>query len=295
MKAAASIVVMLALCASAQGARTLLQNVCTVDGNIPAPNTTCSTTYWACAKGQSPVPMQCAAGTVFNSATGGCDFRANVAECPYQADLCPGAGTFASSANCSTTFWSCPAFQAEPTVMNCSEGTYFNALTGVCDFKSNIPVCNDECLTPAYLAASIPEFSILSAVIDYLNLTDALNTLTPAQPATYFLPPNGAFIELLAKLNVTAEQLFSPASVSTLTKVLLTHVVPGVAAKAASLTNGQVLTTANANQTLTVGINNGTVTLLPQSNDAAIVIFPDLALCNAIGHVVTKVLVPSNL
>lgn len=44
-----------------------------------------------------------------------------------------------------------------------------------------------------------------------------------------------------------------------------------------------------------VGINNGTVTLLPQSNDAAIVIFPDLALCNAIGHVVTKVLVPSNL
>lgn len=51
---------------------------------------------------------------------------------------------------------------------------------------------------------------------------------------------------------MTAEQLFSPASVSTLTKVLLTHVVPGVAAKAASLTNGQVLTTANANQTLTV-------------------------------------------
>lgn len=31
----------------------------------------------------------------------------------------------------------------------------------------------------------------LLASLQYLNLTDALNTLTPAQPATYFLPPNG--------------------------------------------------------------------------------------------------------
>jgi hypothetical protein len=37
-------------------------------------------------------------------------------------------------------------------------------------------------------------------------------------------------------------------------QVLLTHFVPGVAAKAADLKNGQVLPTLNGNQTLTVGL-----------------------------------------
>ena len=75
------------------------------------------------------------------------------------------------------------------------------------------------------------------------------------------------------------------------------HVVPA-AARAASLTNGQVLPTLLANQTLTVDIA-GTppvVQIVPTGGDPATVIQPDIEANDAVGsivHVIDTVLLVS--
>lgn len=105
-----------------------------------------------------------------------------------------------------------------------------------------------------------------------------------------FAPTNDAFTALLARLGVSAETLL--ADNSTVTSVLLYHVVPGVFT-AADLKDGQVLQTLLPGGTITVQkAADGTVTLIPTGGPPATVTMADIAADNGIVHIVDGVLLP---
>jgi transforming growth factor-beta-induced protein len=79
----------------------------------------------------------------------------------------------------------------------------------------------------------------LSILVEALTKANLVDTLKGTGPFTVFAPTNAAFAALLTELGVTKEQLLARAD---LADILKYHVVSG-SAKAASLTNGQELTT----------------------------------------------------
>ena len=66
-----------------------------------------------------------------------------------------------------------------PLAARPAAGTYFNALTQVCDFKDNVPGCNGKCITPAYAVAATPELSILGAAIAVRGPSQPVSALAP--------------------------------------------------------------------------------------------------------------------
>lgn len=143
------------------------------------------------------------------------------------------------------------------------------------------------CSTVAALVAATPSLSTLLAAVQAANLTAALSSRST--PMTVFAPTNAAFASLLASLNVSAASLLSNQAL--LTKVLTLHVVPGVAAFAANLSNSQTLPTV-AGERLTVLLGNGTVTIRAPSS-SALVTTPNLSACAAVVHIIDHVLLPA--
>lgn len=131
------------------------------------------------------------------------------------------------------------------------------------------------------IALSDDNFSILVAALQKAGLVDALKG---AGPFTVFAPTNAAFEALLAKLDITAEELLSQSNLS---KVLLYHVVPGLV-KAENITNGLVAETLNAGNSLTFTL--GSVFI----NETTEVVTADLLALNGVVHVIDEVLVPAN-
>lgn len=294
------LVLILALVGAAQ-ARRILADSCKGQGLFPVPGSECSDKFWSCsATGATPVEMSCAAGTVFDPSISSCNFASAVSSCPYVTGKCPGAGSFANGAICSSKFWSCTGAGDTPVVMQCPNTTYFNAYSGVCDYADNTPDCNGECATLYYAVKATPELSILNAALVATGLDTVLDNSTLT--STIFLPTNEAFLALVKATGFPAANLtasdapLSEEVLPVIEKVLLTHVVPGVAAYAANLTNAEVLPTLNSNQTLTVDLATpNVVKIVPEGGPAATVVFPDLVFCNSIAHVIDAVLVPSNL
>jgi len=112
---------------------------------------------------------------------------------------------------------------------------------------------------------------------------DLVGALQGAGPFTVFAPRNEAFDALGADV---VQALLETENLDLLVSVLGYHVVPGVAARSTSLTNGQTVTTLQG-QTLTIGVSGAGVTV-----NGAAVVATDIEATNGIIHLIDEVLVP---
>lgn len=100
---------------------------------------------------------------------------------------------------------------------------------------------------------------------------------------------SAAFAKLAVALKTTPEALASNSQL--VLTVLSYHLVPGVAAKAADLTNGEQPPTQNSGQNITVDLSSGKVKLKPSAKFApeATVIQPDIVAGKGIVHIIDEV------
>jgi transforming growth factor-beta-induced protein len=131
--------------------------------------------------------------------------------------------------------------------------------------------------------AVLQGFDTLVAALGAAGLVDDLQA---AGPFTVFAPTEQAFADLLAALNVTAEQLLARDD---LDDILLYHVVEGEAF-ASDLSDGQVLPTLGGG-TLTVDITGSTVSLVGANNTVTVVV-PNVDVSNGVIHAIDAVLLP---
>jgi len=127
---------------------------------------------------------------------------------------------------------------------------------------------------------------------DESSSSDLIGTLSGTGPFTVLAPTNDAFTSLLAGLDKynSLEDFSTEEDKALLAAILQYHVISGVAAKAANLSNGQEVTTVQGEKlTVNVGTNvsftdatgmNGTVTTA------------DVEATNGVVHIINKVLVP---
>ncbi|HEY3402168.1 MAG TPA: fasciclin domain-containing protein [Ohtaekwangia sp.] len=171
----------------------------------------------------------------------------------------------------------------------------------------------DAVLTPpdgdivsvATSAANAPSFGILAAA---LTKAELITTLQGAGPFTVFAPTDDAFLTLLRSPaffdndDLTEAQVIdyintsnassTPLSLTTLTQVLLYHVVPA-ADYSINLSNNQVLTTAKADAPKTVTIGTGSsVTVDGSASDPSTVTAANISATNGVIHVIDRVLLP---
>ncbi|MEQ8716338.1 MAG: fasciclin domain-containing protein [Acidimicrobiales bacterium] len=120
-----------------------------------------------------------------------------------------------------------------------------------------------------------------------LQAADLVETLQGEGPFTVFAPTEEAFADLLAALDLTAEELL--ADTALLTDVLLYHVVPGeVPASVVVTLDGESADTALEGASVAISVDGDTVMV----NDAT-VIETDIEASNGVIHVIDTVLVPS--
>jgi transforming growth factor-beta-induced protein len=142
----------------------------------------------------------------------------------------------------------------------------------------------DEVLVPSVDivdVATLNGFSTLTTAVGAAGLVDALRG---DGPFTVFAPTNAAFDALGADVIAA---LLDEGNIDLLTGILGFHVVPGVAAFAGDLTDGQMVTTLEGEQ-LTIGVSGEGVTV-----NGVSVIAADVAASNGVIHVTDEVLVPS--
>lgn len=134
------------------------------------------------------------------------------------------------------------------------------------------------------LAQATPDLSTLvSAVVE----AELVETLSSEGPFTVFAPTNDAFGELLASLNVSAEDLLARDD---LAGILTYHVVSGEVF-AADLSDGQTVTTVQGG-TLTVSVSDVGVTLTDANGGVSTVVTADVDASNGVVHVIDAVLLP---
>jgi transforming growth factor-beta-induced protein len=141
----------------------------------------------------------------------------------------------------------------------------------------------------ASTSAETPEFTVLLAAVQAADPA-FLETLSNADArVTVFAPTDAAFTELLAALNLSAEELLGNKAL--LDTVLSYHVVPGVfdAASVVKL-DGALLGTALPENALAITLDGENVMV----NDATVVA-ADVMAANGVVHVIDSVLVPADV
>eukprot|EP01026_Neomeris_dumetosa_P031789 TRINITY_DN25212_c0_g1_i10.p1 TRINITY_DN25212_c0_g1~~TRINITY_DN25212_c0_g1_i10.p1 ORF type:complete len:378 (+),score=56.41 TRINITY_DN25212_c0_g1_i10:128-1135(+) len=155
----------------------------------------------------------------------------------------------------------------------------------------NQPGIIEECTTVADSANGNPELSILASALQATNLVDELNDTNLV--ATVLFPINKAFEELVNFFNSSTPQLLADSQTR---NVLLYHIIPDVALFSQDLEDGATFTTL-LSQNLTVDLNDGIEIQGGSSavlgNSTAKVIAPDVEACNAVIHVIDKLLLPN--
>jgi len=136
-------------------------------------------------------------------------------------------------------------------------------------------------------AAEAGGLTTLVAAAKAAGLTGPLSD--PSTTWTLFAPTNAAFTKALEDLKLTQDALLADKAL--LTKVLQFHVVPGKAALAADLKDGQVLPTALTGQSLTANVKGSDVSVTGGKVTAKVV-KPDIKAGKSVVHVVDSVLVP---
>jgi transforming growth factor-beta-induced protein len=131
--------------------------------------------------------------------------------------------------------------------------------------------------------ARVRGFDTLVAALGAAGLVDDLQG---DGPFTVFAPTEDAFADLLEELDVTAAELLAREDLG---DILTYHVVSGEAF-AADLSDGQELTTLQGG-TLTVQIEDGTVSLVGANNTVNVVI-PNVDASNGVIHAIDAVLLP---
>ena len=139
-------------------------------------------------------------------------------------------------------------------------------------------------IVAAAAAGDPAEFTVLLAALETAGLVDALNG---EGPFTVFAPTDEAFGELLAALDITAEELLARDD---LADILLYHVVPGDFPAAAVIDAAPIadLPTLNESATLDIAVVDGSVVV----NESATVITADVFASNGVVHVIDAVLIP---
>lgn len=134
----------------------------------------------------------------------------------------------------------------------------------------------------AWIATSSDDFSILVQAVAALDLVETLDT---EWPFTVFAPTNTAFENILAELNITAEELL--ANDTMLQSIVTYHVVPGTvsAHDVTTVDHGTLVETLQW-ESLRVNNLNGVVV------DGSTVTTADIFATNGVVHIVDEVLLP---
>ena len=150
----------------------------------------------------------------------------------------------------------------------------------------------DKVLLPSFiktetivaLAQGNDDLSILvTALTKFPDLVSLLSDKSGA--FTVFAPTNAAFADLLG---VVGQSELDDIPEDVLKRILQYHVISGTVAKAANLSNNQMIATALPDESVKVTLNGSTVMI-----DAATVAVADVEAINGVVHVVDAVLVPS--
>ena len=146
----------------------------------------------------------------------------------------------------------------------------------------------DVASTGKDLAASAGLSANHTTLLKALQAAGLAEQAKGAGPYTVFAPDNAAFDKLPAG---TLTNLLKPASKKQLAGILSYHVVPGNVL-AADLKDGQVVKTVQG-ESLTVGVQGGTVTLTDAKGGKATVTKADIKATNGVVHSIDAVLLPA--
>lgn len=146
----------------------------------------------------------------------------------------------------------------------------------------------DAASTGKDLAASAGLSANHTTLLKALQAAGLAEQAKGAGPYTVFAPDNAAFDKLPAG---TLTTLLKPTSKKQLAGILSYHVVPGNV-MAADLKDGQVVKTVQG-ESLTVGVQGGTVTLTDAKGGTATVTKADIKATNGVVHSIDTVLMPS--
>ncbi|MEL6484945.1 MAG: fasciclin domain-containing protein, partial [Bacteroidota bacterium] len=139
--------------------------------------------------------------------------------------------------------------------------------------------------------------SLVAALLkaDENDGTDLVSTLSGDGPFTVFAPTNDAFAELLGGLEGfdSLEDFDTEEEKDLLAKILLYHVVIGTAASSESLSDGQMIGTAQG-EDVTIDLTDG-IFVKDATDDKAEVVLEDVTASNGIVHVIDKVLLPQEV
>lgn len=136
------------------------------------------------------------------------------------------------------------------------------------------------------VAAANEDFSTLVAAVEAAGLVE---TLSGTGPYTVFAPTNEAFEALPAG---TVDTLLEPANKDQLAAILTYHVVAGKVLSS-DLEDGQKVETVQGEE-LTVGIDDGTVTLTDANGSTVTVTTADIEADNGVIHVIDGVVTPAS-
>jgi uncharacterized surface protein with fasciclin (FAS1) repeats len=137
-------------------------------------------------------------------------------------------------------------------------------------------------------ATANPNFTSLVGALTAAGQPDFVGILSGTGPFTVFAPTNDAFTALNTEL---APGGIAGVSSANLTKVLKYHVTNGNVL-AASLTEGQVVSTLQTPQTFTVLLTGG-AKIKDANNRISTIIATDVQCSNGVIHVLNKVLLPT--
>lgn len=136
-------------------------------------------------------------------------------------------------------------------------------------------------------ATANPNFTSLVGALTGAGQPNFVSILSGTGPFTVFAPTNAAFTALNTEL---APGGIASVSAANLTKVLQYHVVNGNIL-AATLTEGQVVSTLQTPQTFTIQLTGG-AKIKDANNRISTIIATDVQCSNGVIHVLDKVLLP---
>lgn len=137
-------------------------------------------------------------------------------------------------------------------------------------------------------ATANPNFTSLVGALTGAGQPDFVTILSGTGPFTVFAPTNDAFTSLNTEL---APGGIAAVSAANLTKVLQYHVVSGNIL-AASLTEGQIVSTLQTPQTFTVELAGG-AKIKDSKGRISTIVATDVQCSNGVIHVLNKVLLPT--
>ncbi|MDB4443067.1 fasciclin domain-containing protein [Saprospiraceae bacterium] len=163
-----------------------------------------------------------------------------------------------------------------------------NVSTADVDATNGVIHIVDQVILPLDVVGHAAANSNFTTLVGALGAADAglVDLLQTDGPFTVFAPLNSAFAAIQSTVDgLTTEQL---------AKVLTYHVVAGANVKSTDLSNGQEVTSANADEKFTINID-GSVTITDAAGGTSTVVLTDVQATNGIIHVLDSVIIPGNL